>query len=115
MASSSDLPQPVATHLLSTYIASDPTLNVYRSFAALNARNILYLQTELASLEKQLLRLDAVANDKTKGINVWSLPRSWHAMRRENGEMWKTAVEARKPQSRPWPKSAADLRSSGRP
>jgi hypothetical protein len=96
MASTSRPPSPVGNYRLSTQIASDFTLSIYRSFTALNARNLLYLQTELASLEDRLLRLDNRANDMTKGVHQWSLPRSWRAMRDENGEMWMTAMEVRK-------------------
>jgi hypothetical protein len=90
----SDLPPPlpVGNHRLATQIAYDSTLSIYRSFTVLNTRNLLYLQTELASLEDRLLRLDNRAND----LNEWSLPRSWRAMREENGEMWTTAMEVRK-------------------
>ena len=115
--SRADPPPPVGYHRLSTYIASDPTLSVYRSFTALNTRNLLYLQSELASLEARLLRLDANANDMTQGNDVWSLPRCWDAIRKAGlnanidalaggqghsnsghlgGEMWKTIIEIRK-------------------
>jgi len=92
MASNLLPPLPVGNHRLATQIAYDSTLSIYRSFTVLNTRNLLYLQTELASLEDRLLRLDNRANN----INEWSLPRSWHAMRDENGEMLKTAMEVRK-------------------
>ena len=39
---------------LSNLIASDIDLNISRSFKALNARNILYLQSELGELEETL-------------------------------------------------------------
>jgi len=70
----SDLPPPwpVGNHRLATQIAYDSTLSIYRSFTILNTLNLLYLQTELASLEDRLLRLDNRASD----LNEWSLPRS---------------------------------------
>lgn len=42
----------------SQYIATDSELSIYRSFRALGARNILYLQAELQVLEHQLFLLD---------------------------------------------------------
>ena len=92
MESDPSPPSPVGNHRLATQIAYDSTLSIYRSFTVLNTRNLLYLQTELASLEDRLLRLDNRAND----LNEWSLPRSWRAMRNKNGEMWTTAMEVRK-------------------
>jgi len=86
-------PLPVGNHHLATQIAYDSTLSIHRSFSILNTLNILYLQTELASLEDRLLRLENRAN---RGLNEYSLPRSWRAMRSENGEMWTTVMEVRK-------------------
>jgi hypothetical protein len=42
----------------SHFIASDDVFTIYRRFEALSARNILYLQAELQSLECQLQKLD---------------------------------------------------------
>ncbi|KAI9647408.1 hypothetical protein NHQ30_003793 [Ciborinia camelliae] len=42
----------------SHFIASDDVLSIYRRFETLNARNNLYLQAELQSLEFKLNRLD---------------------------------------------------------
>jgi len=42
----------------SEYIASDDQLSLYKSFASLGARNLLYPQAELQVLEKELKSLD---------------------------------------------------------
>lgn len=42
----------------SHFIASDDVLSIYRRFETLSARNNLYLQAELQSLEFQLNQLD---------------------------------------------------------
>jgi hypothetical protein len=82
---SSSLPL-IGFQQLSAYISSDPSLSIFRKFATLNARNILYLQSELATLEERLLHLDAWADRKGReggmGNDIWALPRSWRAMRR---------------------------------
>lgn len=39
---------------IASRIAANPELGIYRRFAALNARNILYLQAELHGLEHEL-------------------------------------------------------------
>ncbi|KAL9121804.1 MAG: hypothetical protein Q9187_001641 [Circinaria calcarea] len=63
---------------LSQTLALDNDLSMFRRFGALNIRNILYLQSELQTLERKLTNLDGDANDITKGIAVWSQPRSWY-------------------------------------
>lgn len=73
---------PLGTHLYATLISHDPDLSVFRRFSALNVRNILYLQSELGALEAHLLRLDAQANDISKGNDVWAMPRSWRAVKK---------------------------------
>ncbi|KAF8222358.1 hypothetical protein L208DRAFT_1413588 [Tricholoma matsutake] len=104
---------PIGIQNFSSHIALDPTLSIYRRFATLNARNLLYLQSELASLEARLVLLDQRADDITKGNDIWAMPRSWRAMRKAglkaeldgegdhrspdaNGEMWNVAMEIRK-------------------
>lgn len=42
------------------YIASDPELAIYRKFDFLSARNLLYLQGELITLEAELKEFDAL-------------------------------------------------------
>jgi hypothetical protein len=74
--------EPLGVQLFAATISKDPTLSIYRRFATLNARNIIYLQSEIADLEKRLLQLDATANAETASLEAWSIPRSWNAMRR---------------------------------
>jgi hypothetical protein len=42
----------------------------------LNARNLLYLQSELMALKIRQQELDEAANDLQKGNSSWSVPRS---------------------------------------
>jgi hypothetical protein len=67
-------------------IALDGDLHVLRAFKTLNARNILYLQSELAELEQTLFDLDKLYNDRSKGNQTWSVPRSWRAVKAEGDE-----------------------------
>jgi hypothetical protein len=91
--------EPLGVQLFAATISKDPTLSIYRRFATLNARNIIYLQSEIADLEKRLLQLDATANAETASLEAWSIPRSWNAMRRAGmkvdtakwAETWKAA------------------------
>ena len=69
---------------IATCINYDRDLAQFRRFGVLNARNLLYLQSELISLETHLASLDEQCNDFSKGIGVWSLPRSWHAIENEH-------------------------------
>jgi hypothetical protein len=55
MASTPRRSPSVGIQEFSTRIALDPTLSIYRRFATLNARNLLYLQSELASLEARIV------------------------------------------------------------
>ena len=73
--------EPTGFHLYSSHIARDTSLGVYRKFAVLNTRNILYLQSELADLEVQLQRLDAKGNGKELDNDIWAISRSWRKMR----------------------------------
>ena len=58
MASSAP-PQPFHSHAtFGNFLASDRELLVFRRFDLLNARALLYLQSELMSLETQLLEFD---------------------------------------------------------
>jgi hypothetical protein len=81
--------------LLSSLIASDADLSVFRSFKALNVRNILYLQSELAEIEQTLQELDEEYNDRAKGNDVWSIPRSWRAVKKEEGDYFEAVTRLR--------------------
>ncbi|PVH93661.1 hypothetical protein DM02DRAFT_695345 [Periconia macrospinosa] len=53
--------------MLSSEMQNRPTLNMFRRFGALNARNLLYLQSELLDLENELKKIeycDSVGNEK---------------------------------------------------
>jgi hypothetical protein len=82
--------------LVSNLIASDADLNIVRSFKALNVRNILYLQSELAELEEMLHDLDEDHNNTAKGNDVWSVPRSWRAVKKEGDEYLECVQRLRK-------------------
>lgn len=71
---------------VSSLMASDADLGIFRGFKALNTRNILYLQSELAELEETLQDLDEIHNDRTKGNDSWSVPRSWRAVKNQGDE-----------------------------
>ena len=71
---------------LQQQLALDGDLHVLRAFKTLNARNILYLQSELMELEETLFDLDKLYNDHSKGNQTWSVPRSWRAVKAEGDE-----------------------------
>lgn len=60
-----------------------PELAIYRRFATLNARHLLYLQAEIVSLETDLendSRIDGISNDeKTRLRN-----KNWYYLSRKN-------------------------------
>jgi len=70
---------------LTKTLALDDDLSMFRRFAALNIRNILYLQSELQSLELKLHHVDNESNDISKGNAVWGQPRSWYWASRVQG------------------------------
>lgn len=72
---------PIGIHLYASHIVRDTSLSIFRKFAVLNTRNILYLQSELADLEQQLQRLDAKADSADTDNDIWAIPRSWRRMR----------------------------------
>lgn len=69
------------------YIASDSELSLYKGFASLTARNILYLQAELQVLEKELrnldtedqLRLGRTIDERERNV-VDSAARAWEGI-----------------------------------
>ena len=87
---------------LASKLALDNDLSIFRHFAELNIRNILYLQSELQELELKLQRLDAEANVNTREPSKWSIPRSYHYASRTRGtavdgndEYWNTVLRIR--------------------
>lgn len=63
----------------------EPETAIFRRFTALNARNLLYLQAELASLEKQLIEqecLDSADMEKRRYALDWY----WLSQSRDQGD-----------------------------
>ncbi len=86
---------PIGYGAIATIMSSDRDLSIYRRFGVLNARNLLYLQSELMALETRLQELDAAANDLQKGNSSWSVPRSWYYLERASGEHLETVLKIR--------------------
>ena len=95
-------------HLYSSHIARDTSLSVYRKFAVLNTRNILYLQSELADLEVQLQRLDAKGNGEEVDNDIWAISRSWRKMRDAGILFQERKAAAANMQERPDPREMRD-------
>lgn len=70
---------------LASKLALDNDLCIFRRFAELSIRNILYLQSELQELELKLQQLDAEANGNTSEPSEWFKPRSYHYASRTKG------------------------------
>ena len=70
---------------LSQSVTLDNDLSMFRRFGALNIRNILYLQSELQTLELKLSNLDKDNNDIMKGNAVWGQSRSWYWASKSQG------------------------------
>lgn len=70
---------------VAAFISTEDEGGMYRRFRRLAARNVLYMQSELASLEDKLRRMDQ--GDKCKidtpeGVNAFQCAIDWDAMRR---------------------------------
>jgi hypothetical protein len=70
----------------SQFIASDDSLSIYRRFGSLATRSILYMQSELHSLEQELAELDAAdvaalegSSDPAEKKMIDSAARDWEA------------------------------------
>ena len=79
----------------SHFIASDYSLSIYRKFAVLGSRNLLYLQGELQLLEVQLAELDDedkktidLSQDPDQASEIEKAARSWEDMKRLADEGW---------------------------
>jgi hypothetical protein len=81
-----DEPYLVGYGRVAATVALDGDLHVLRAFKTLNARNILYLQSELMQLEETLFDLDKLYSDNSKDNQTWSVPRSWRAVKAEGDE-----------------------------
>ncbi|KAI3338804.1 hypothetical protein F4824DRAFT_499177 [Ustulina deusta] len=71
---------PIGYGAIADAMGADDDLLMFRRFASLNARNLLYLQAELSHLESRLLALDMTLNKFSKGLAGWEVPRSWDKM-----------------------------------
>jgi len=72
------------------FIASDYSLSIYRKFAVLGARNLLYLQAELQLMECQLDELDKAdkrtigwSDNVDEGFETEKAARSWEDLKRQ--------------------------------
>ena len=59
------------------FIAKDKDAAIYRSFEYLSARNLLYLQSELHDLERQLEELDTKDAQDIGDVNAQKAARLW--------------------------------------
>ncbi|RYC61997.1 hypothetical protein CHU98_g4211 [Xylaria longipes] len=71
---------PIGYGAIADAMGADDDLLMFRRFASLNARNLLYLQAELSHLESRLLALDLTLDKFSKGLAGWEVPRSWDKM-----------------------------------
>jgi hypothetical protein len=74
----------------SNFIASDSSLSIYRKFATLGARNLLYLQAELQLLEVELGELDEAdkriigwSSDAVEQLKTESAASSWEDLKEQ--------------------------------
>ncbi|GAA86586.1 similar to An12g02190 [Aspergillus luchuensis IFO 4308] len=82
-------------------MALDPGSCIFRRFAKLNAKNLLYLQAEVAYIEEDLQHI--ITEDKNSAspekanypYSVWELKESLH-QKDEYPEQWMKVLEARK-------------------
>ncbi|KAK3313385.1 hypothetical protein B0H66DRAFT_606649 [Apodospora peruviana] len=84
MAQMTAIPEYLEGHAdFAAYISIDPDLQIYRRFARLAARNILHLQSELATLEAWLDDFDREEADELwrasqdEKMNIWLRNRNW--------------------------------------
>ncbi|OJJ67719.1 hypothetical protein ASPBRDRAFT_58807 [Aspergillus brasiliensis CBS 101740] len=79
---------------LAALMARDPGSSIYRRFAKLNAKNLLYLQAEIAFVENELqhiIRVDGQPEEKASfPFSVWDMKTS------EDPIQWEKVLEARK-------------------
>ncbi|GLA31589.1 hypothetical protein CBS63078_4305 [Aspergillus niger] len=79
---------------LAALMARDPGSSIYRSFAKLNAKNLLYLQAEIAYIQidlQDIIKEDGQSEDKVSfPFSVWAMKNS------EDPVQWKKFLEARK-------------------
>ncbi|KAF2436402.1 hypothetical protein EJ08DRAFT_691573 [Tothia fuscella] len=77
-----------------TFIGFMPELAIFRRFGDLTARNLLYLQAELAALSEDLRKLEASDSEpEKKDENLYAA--DWRCLSRGNGEQWKLILKIR--------------------
>lgn len=79
-------PAPIGYGAVAAAMDADTDLAIYRRYGALNARNILYLQSELLVLEERLQQLDVDADGPGNSADVRAVPRSWYNLEKQHGE-----------------------------
>ncbi|RMY42907.1 hypothetical protein D0865_11633 [Hortaea werneckii] len=70
---------------VAAFISTEDEGGMYRRFRRLAARNLLYMQSELASLEDKLRRMDQGDKwkiDNPEGVNAFQCAIEWDAMKR---------------------------------
>ena len=75
-----------------------PETTIFRSFAALQAQNILYLQAELVLLEKRLRKRELIDSQDLNGLkSLYSLDWYWLSQSGDDGdeEQWKLVQQIR--------------------
>jgi hypothetical protein len=75
-----------------------PETTIFRSFAALQAQNILYLQAELVLLEKMLRKRELIDSQDLNGLkSLYSLDWYWLSQSGDDGdeEQWKLVQQIR--------------------
>ena len=89
---------------LASLMGAYPEVAIFRRFGALNAQNLLYLQAELASLEKDLWACaaeDNASNDPDRAVHSTD----WYTLSQSvtggsekegSGRQWQTVLEVRK-------------------
>lgn len=62
-----------------------PEQAIFRRFGALNSRNLLYLQCELSSIEKQLIQQENADNDIPEKMR-YALDYHWLSQSQDDGD-----------------------------
>src|SRR5271154_482352 len=71
---------------LAGFMGPEPGISIYRKFAALNALNLLYMQSELVHLELELKNI-AKEDDESQALERKSYKKSFLALQRSEGSV----------------------------
>jgi len=71
---------------LAGHMELEPEAAIFRRFGALNARNLLYLQCELCSLEKRLRQIEREDNRKSGRKSEYALDWYWLSQSADDGD-----------------------------